>query len=102
MDLEYEDDEDEDEDEELSPRDRESFMRAAAAWQVSAVIQPMTYLPDNPTLPNQPKGIKVVLTECGLWQPSLQGKCKKCTSDACCGRQILELQPDFQEQKSLV
>jgi len=36
MDLEYEDDEDEDEDEGLSPRDRETFMRAAAAWHVSA------------------------------------------------------------------
>ena len=40
MDLEYEDDEDDvgnDEDEDLlSPRDRETFMRAAAAWQVSA------------------------------------------------------------------
>lgn len=40
MDPEYEgdeDDEDEDEDEDLlSPRDRGTFMRAAAAWQVSA------------------------------------------------------------------
>jgi hypothetical protein len=66
------------------------------------VIQPMIYPPDHPTFPNEPKGIKAILTECGLWQPSLRGKCKKCTSDMCCGRQILELQPDFREQKSLV
>jgi RNA-dependent RNA polymerase len=37
MDPEYEDDdEDEDEDEDhLSPQDSETFMRAAAAWQIS-------------------------------------------------------------------
>jgi RNA-dependent RNA polymerase len=42
MDPEYEDDEDdedEDEDEDqLSPRDRETFMRAAAAWKISAGV----------------------------------------------------------------
>ena len=33
----------------------------------------------------------------------LQGKCKKrCKSNTCCNKQILKLQPDFAEQKSLV
>lgn len=52
---------------------------------------------------NQPKGIKAVLVECGMWRADLWGKCeKKCESNACCNKRILELQPDFTEQKSLV
>jgi RNA-dependent RNA polymerase len=41
VDPEYEDDEDEDEDDDedqLTPRDKETFMRAAAAWKVSTDI----------------------------------------------------------------
>jgi len=38
MDLEYEDDDDDEDEDLLSPRDRETFMRAAAAWQVSADV----------------------------------------------------------------
>jgi hypothetical protein len=56
--------------------------------------------PDKPEY--AAKGIKAVLMECGLYEDCLQGKCKKCTSDSCCGKRILELQPDFQQQKSLV
>jgi hypothetical protein len=40
--------------------------------------------------------------ECSIYPNHLEGKCKKCTSDACCGKWILELQPDFQQQKSLM
>ena len=56
----------------------------------------------------QPKGIKLVLTECGLWpKKGLHLECKpKCTSGSrpadCCARNLLQLQPDFQEQKSRV
>jgi len=69
------------------------------------VHQPMIYPINHPDLPETPKGVKAVLMECGLWQPKLHGKCEKaCKSneDACCNKWILERQPDFAEQKSLV
>ena len=63
----------------------------------------MVYPPSHPKYPNMPKGIKAVLTECGLYQSNLCGKCaRKCVSEDCCNKQILEYQPDFQGQKSLV
>jgi hypothetical protein len=68
----------------------------------SKVIQPMVYPADHPTNPNNAKGIKAILMERGLYTDRLRGKCKKCSSDNCCGKRILELQPDFQQQKSLV
>jgi hypothetical protein len=66
------------------------------------VTQPMVYPVDHPASPNVPKGIKAILMESGLYQAKLRGKCKKCTSDSCCNKHILKLQPDFQQQKSLV
>jgi hypothetical protein len=57
------------------------------------VIQKMDFPPDHPNFPNQPKGIKQVLIERGLWDNKLTMQCAK---------QILNLQPDFKEQKSLV
>lgn len=69
------------------------------------VIQPMIFPADHPNHPNKPKGIKVILTERGLYQVKLRGKCKtKCVTaaTACCNKHILELQPDFQQQKSLI
>jgi hypothetical protein len=63
----------------------------------------MIFAPDDPKNPNVAKGIKAVLVGHSLYQEQLWGKCnKKCTSDLCCNRCILELQPDFTEQKSLV
>ncbi|TFY50693.1 hypothetical protein EVG20_g11382 [Dentipellis fragilis] len=69
------------------------------------VIQPMCFPPDHPKFPNVPKGMKQVLTERGLWISGLLMQCKsKCDpSDTnCCAKRILECQPDFKEQKSLV
>jgi hypothetical protein len=91
------------------------------------VIQQMNFPQNHPDHPNEPKGVKAVLTERGLYQclrgkcknkceleavlteqglyQHLRGKCKnKCELEAisCCNRRILELQPDFKEQKSLV
>lgn len=69
------------------------------------IPQPMIYPSDHPKHPNEPKGIKAVLMERGLYQTKLRGKCEsKCdvAATACCLKRILELQPDFQEQKSLV
>ena len=69
------------------------------------VTQPMVFPANHPEYVNKPKGIKVVLTKCSLYQRDLQGKCKsKCDAqkDDCCNKKILEQQPDFLEQKSLV
>jgi hypothetical protein len=69
------------------------------------IIQPMIYLTNHPMYPNQPKGIKVVIIECGLYQSKLWGKCKsKCNAEKtdCCHKQILEYQDGFKQQKSLV
>lgn len=70
------------------------------------VVQPMNFPPDHPKLPNQPKEMKMVLQECNLWHNSMFLICcgDKCAPDAtnCCATQTLSLQPDFQEQKSLV
>jgi hypothetical protein len=67
------------------------------------IIQPMTFPPNDSHNLNTPKGIKAVLVERDLYQTNLRGKCeKKCESNACCNKWILEIQPDFAEQKSLV
>ncbi len=48
--------------------------------------------------------MKCVLAERGLLTAPLHGKCKKCDLEAtnCCCKHVLELQPNFCEQKSLV
>src|SRR5882762_1405993 len=70
------------------------------------IAQPMVFPADHPTFPGQPKGMKQVLLERGLFRPGLKMKCDKpkCESDqkSCCGLRIMQWQPDFQEQKSLV
>jgi hypothetical protein len=55
----------------------------------------------------QPKGIKQVLIERGLWKKNMVGECKLCRNNNddplrvdCCGRRIISLQPDFLAQKS--
>jgi hypothetical protein len=64
----------------------------------------MVFPVDHTEFPDQPKGIKAVLIERGLWVEGLLMHCKKCDPEAtdCCARQILNLQPDFAEQHSLV
>jgi hypothetical protein len=69
------------------------------------INQPMVFPTNHPQYRNQPKSIKAVLTEQGLYCARLRGKCKnKCDAEAteCCNKRILELQADFVEQKSLV
>jgi hypothetical protein len=68
------------------------------------VIQSMIFPPDHPDFPNQPKGMREVLKERGLWQNKLCMQCKECPDDSttCCAKRILERQPDFKAQKSLV
>lgn len=63
----------------------------------------MIFSPDHPQFPNQPKGMKVVLQEHGLFLPGLHMDCKQHdTTNNCCARHILECQPDFMQQCSLV
>ena len=59
------------------------------------ITQPIIFPANHPTHLNIVKGIKAVLIECGLYKDYLWGKCKKYTLDSCCGKHILELQPDF-------
>ncbi|OBZ73966.1 hypothetical protein A0H81_06580 [Grifola frondosa] len=71
------------------------------------VPQSMTFPPDHPNFPDTPKGMKQVLIEHGLWTPKLRmqcrdGKCPDLDSTTCCAKRILECQPDFMEQRSLV
>ena len=60
-------------------------------------------------LPNgQPKGIKLILEERGLWpQSQLKRICDDCkkhspVSENCCAVCVLSLQPDFLAQKPLI
>jgi hypothetical protein len=61
------------------------------------IAQSMIFSSDHPEFPNEPKGIKAVLSEQGLFRQGLHGKCQKCedNKDDCCNKQILAIQPDF-------
>jgi hypothetical protein len=55
----------------------------------------------------EPKGMKQILIERGLWRNGLNADCQLCKDKVddinrtdCCTRQIILLQPDFMEQKS--
>ena len=66
----------------------------------------MVFPQDHSTNPGQPKGVKEVLREWGLWWNDLLLLCQnsKCSVEAtsCCATHIMSLQPDFQAQWSLV
>jgi len=66
------------------------------------ITQHMIFPQDHPEFPGMPKGMKYVLIGRGLWQDGLRVRCKDCTSNHCCAKQVLDHQPDFQAQKSLV
>ncbi len=75
-------------------------------------MQPMTYgneivqemcfsLAHPPLLYGEPKGLKIVLEERGLWQPGLRLECKDKKNNpckdgkACCVCNVMVNQPDF-------
>jgi adenylate kinase family enzyme len=78
-----------------------------AGWFIcdgKKITQSMIFPLDHPDFPDQAKGIKQVLTERNLWDDKLTMQCKKCPDDSetCCAKRILNRQPDFMEQASLV
>ncbi|TFY76790.1 hypothetical protein EWM64_g7221 [Hericium alpestre] len=89
----------------LRPGGKQARLRDGWYWSNGIKIsQKMNFDEDHPEFPNQPKGIKQVLVERGLWLPDLRMQCKSCEPEAtqCCAKRILNLQDDFKEQKSLV
>ena len=97
----------------MRPGGKQAKMRDG--WYImhgERITQEMCFHADHPEFPGQPKGMHQVLVEWGLWKNGLIMQCKKnkdgsgvkCKSGAtnCCAKRILDLQPDFQEQKSLV
>ena len=79
----------------------------ASGW-FDGAPEPMIF-PDNyeiVELKNKPKGLKVVLTERGLWPiGGLRHYCRDgCKKDAinCCARKVMSLQEDFRSQRSLL
>jgi hypothetical protein len=69
----------------------------------------MVFSSNHPKYSNQPKGIKQILIEKGLWHNGLRLECKLCkgknkqidsTRINCYARKIMSLQPDFLVQKS--
>jgi hypothetical protein len=68
------------------------------------IEQKMNCLPNHPKFPSMPKGMWQGLVERSLWSEGLRMSCKNCKSDKmwCCATQILDLQPDFLAQRSLV
>ena len=89
----------------VNPGGKQGILRDG--WYIhdgQRVVQPMVFPPDRRSeTPSIAKGIKAVMKERGIWQEKLRGKCsKKHTSDSCCNARILEMQPDFMEQKSSV
>ena len=56
-------------------------------WDGDKVIHPMNFPPNHLELPSQPKGMKIILIEHGLWCTKLlmkcKGRCKEDTADCC-------------------
>ena len=75
-------------------------------WNGQKITRSMVFPQDHSTNPGQPKGVREVLREWGLWWNGLLLLCQnsKCSVDAtsCCATHIMSLQPDFQAQWSLV
>ena len=90
----------------LRPGGKQARMRDGWFMQNDQKVQQLMVFPVNhPEFPDQPKGMKQVLQERGLWINGLLMKCReKCSigSTTCCAKRILEIQPDFQEQDSLI
>ena len=87
----------------LNPGGKQARMRDG--WFIrngQKVAQPMIFPVEHLTFPDQPKGMRQVLQERDLWIDSMKMKCQDICQVNCCAKQLLEVQPDFQEPHSLV
>lgn len=88
----------------LRPGGKQAIMRDS--WfsrNGEKVVQAMVFPHNHPECPGQAKGMRQVLLERGLWNDRLRMQCKdNCNSESCCAKKILDLQPDFKAQRSLV
>jgi hypothetical protein len=73
------------------------------------IVQEMCFpLAHSPLLYGEPKGLKIVLEEHGLWQPGLRLECKDKKNNPCkdgrayCVRNVMANQPDFKAQHCLL
>lgn len=68
------------------------------------IDQEMTFPGDHPVFPGQPKGLRCVLQERGLYVHGLKPSCARVRDHvedgSCCLTRLLSIQPDFQAQKS--
>ena len=89
----------------MNPGGKQALMKNG--WFIrdgERVVQTMVFPNDHPEFPGQAKGMKQVLFERGYTQ-RLRMVCKKGCTDGvlqCCAKNILEREPDFKSQKSLV
>jgi len=92
----------------LSPGGKQAVMRDTT---VNGIHYTMVFPDDyeDESLRGKPKGMKQVLTDRGLWRNGLQKTCAMCRNDDidparvdCCAERILELQPDFAAQGSML
>ena len=92
----------------LSPGGKQALMRDTFFnGQRQTMVFPLDYPVEE--LRGKAKGMKQVLQERGLWKDGLVKTCGGCKGKAkdpqqleCCAQRILELQPDFLAQKSLL
>ena len=89
----------------LNPGGKQPIMRDTIFnGQVQTMVFPSDY-PDE-ILRGKPKGMKVILQECDLWNLGLKAFCEKSDilleNPRCCARHILAAQEDFRNQKPLL
>jgi hypothetical protein len=92
----------------LNPGGKQELLRDTFFnGQRQTMVFPANYPDEN--LREKAKGMKQVLQERGLWKNTLVGICKKCKIAVkdpeqleCCAQRILELQPDFMAQKTML
>lgn len=90
----------------VNPGGKQAIMKSTF-FGPNNTFQSMVFSANHPIFPNQPKGMKQILIERGLWYDGLIGHCQLCklkiediTRTECCMRKILSLEDDFKSQKS--
>lgn len=83
----------------LCPSGKQAQMKDRwVMWSSQKIMQLMAFPMDHPKFPNQPKGMKWVLQEYGLWIDGHLMKCQdRCSTDSAdyCAKHLLKVQPDF-------